>query len=181
MSEEVLAAAILAFYKQTHGPTLPPGIAEEVLIKWAGKMAFGLREMASRFKRLLWESPTKAKSKKIQEMKDLYWKMNAKYGKENAEGPETPPAHDAVQVLESTGLDWVALEKRLAMAVANKQAAIQSKTPKDSTRAKRRESSGSSSSLASEELREGNAYLLPHYVGGLVSDCVISFSSKHWL
>ena len=72
LSEEVLAAAILAFYKQIHGPTLPLGIAEEVLIKWAGKMAFGLREMASRFKRLLWESPIKAKSKKIQEMKKLY-------------------------------------------------------------------------------------------------------------
>ena len=177
MSEEVLAAAILAFYKQIHGPTLPLGIAEEVLIKWAGKMAFGLREMASRFKRLLWESPIKAKSKKIQEMKKLYWDMHAKYGKHVAEGPKTLPAHDSVEVVESTGFDWVALEKRLEMAMAKKKEETQTKTLQASTKSKlgkRRQSFESTSSLASEELREGNPYLLPQYVGLLI-DVRLSF------
>lgn len=168
MSEEVLATAILAFYKQTHGPTLPLGIAEEVLIKWAGKMAFGLREMASRFKRLLWESPMKAKSKKIQEMKKLYWEMHAKYGKKMDEGPAKIAAHDAVEVVTQTGFDWVALEKRLEIALAKKkEEETQTKNPQASTKSKlgkRRQSFESTSSLASEELREGNPYLLPQYV-----------------
>ena len=183
MSEEVLAAAVLAFYKQTHGPTLPLGIAEEVLIKWAGKMAFGLREMASRFKRFLWESPMKAKSKKIQEMKKLYWEMHAKYGKKMDESPEKSlpvQAHDAVEVVTKAGFDWVNLEKRLEIALAKKkEEETQTKTPQASTKSKlgkRRQSFESTSSLASEELREGNPYLLPQYVGLLIDVRLAYFS-----
>ena len=110
-------------------------------------------------------------------MKKLYWDMHAKYGKHVAEGPKTLPAHDSVEVVESTGFDWVALEKRLEMAMAKKKEETQTKTLQASTKSKlgkRRQSFESTSSLASEELREGNPYLLPQYVGLLI-DVRLSF------
>ena len=67
LSEEVVSRAILKFFMEHH--KLPTGVGLEVVEKWADKMAYGLREAASRFKRLLWASSHGAKSKKSRKQK----------------------------------------------------------------------------------------------------------------
>ena len=162
-SEEVLSKAILSFHKMHHD--VPLGISEEVLEKWASKMAYGLAAMASKFKRLLWTSGEKAKSKKILKMKQLYWTHKPNLDMECGDKGGV----DATEVLEKSGFDWGALEKKLQAALASKQALVKMPEPKVS-KASSCESSASSSSLVKcpEKKDTVEKYILPSYVLALL-------------
>lgn len=158
-SEEVLSKAILAFHKMHH--ETPLGISKEILEKWASKMAFGLAAMTSKFKRLLWTSGEKAKSKKILEMKRLYWTHRSKI--DMADSQKT--GVEATEVLEKSGFDWNASERKLAALAALKQAPV--KVPETTVaKASSFESSAPSSSLVKcpEKKDPAEKYLLPSYV-----------------
>lgn len=139
----------------------PLGISKEILEKWASKMAFGLAAMTSKFKRLLWTSGEKAKSKKILEMKRLYWTHRSKI--DMADSQKT--GVEATEVLEKSGFDWNASERKLAALAALKQAPV--KVPETTVaKASSFESSAPSSSLVKcpEKKDPAEKYLLPSYV-----------------
>lgn len=119
------------------------------MIKWAGKQAYGLREMCSRFKRLLWGSKN-AKSPKIREMKNTYFQMKGSSAPEPVLTDENPP--DALQLVEQGLFDWSVLEGKVSQALA---AAETKKLGKLAST----DSMDSSESTA--DLRKGNEYLLP--------------------
>lgn len=156
-SEEVLCKAILTFHKMHH--ETPLGISEEILGKWASKMAFGLAAMTSKFKRLLWTSGEKAKSKKKLEMKRLYWNHRSKLDMADVKTTGV----DATEVLEKSGFDWGALEKKLQAVAALKQAPV--KMPETTVaKASSFESSAPSSSSVKCPKDPAEKYLLPSYV-----------------
>lgn len=122
LSEEVISAAIVKFYKMHH--TVPLGVAESVIEKWGAKMASAAVRCTSRFKRLYWASEG-AKEKGLREMK--VWVTNELERKKAGDGsdqlqvdeaPADPgsikaPA-DSVSILNDPGFDWESLEKKLA-------------------------------------------------------------------
>lgn len=67
LSEEVLAAAIVQFYKKAN--LVPTGIALSALESWSSKMSLGLRKLCSKFRRTFRQAPTSAKLKAVAALK----------------------------------------------------------------------------------------------------------------
>ena len=68
LSEPVLAEGILELY--TTQNLAPAGISQEAMTKWAGRMAYGARKVCQKFRRIMYESPNRSKSDKLQVLKD---------------------------------------------------------------------------------------------------------------
>lgn len=66
-SEEVLAAAIVQFYKKAN--LVPTGIALGALESWSSKMSLGLRKLCSKIRRTFRQAPTSAKLKAVAALK----------------------------------------------------------------------------------------------------------------
>ena len=66
-SEEVLAAAIVQFYKKAN--LVPAGVALNALESWSSKMSLGLRKLCSKFRRSFSQAPTGAKLKAVAALK----------------------------------------------------------------------------------------------------------------
>lgn len=149
LSEEVIGAAVLQFYKTHHKQ--PLGLALEVLEQWAAKQAFGLRGCCSKFKVLLRQSKHGAKSKAIRDAKTKFWELAPAAQEPSAQEPSNP-----LEALQECGaFDWVSLEAALKEAVKGVARPLKTEKMTKST------SFESTSSVKSDELRRDNKYLLP--------------------
>lgn len=149
LSEEVIGAAVLQFYKTHHKQ--PLGLALEVLEQWAAKQAFGLRGCCSKFKVLLRQSKHGAKSKAIRDAKTKFWELAPAAQEPSAQEPSNP-----LEALQECGaFDWVRLEAALKEAVKGVARPLKTEKMTKST------SFESTSSVKSDELRRDNKYLLP--------------------
>lgn len=67
LSEAVIANGIMKFYRDNN--LVPVGVAEVGLLKWADKMAYGVRKLVQRFRKIYTESPDGANLPNIKNLK----------------------------------------------------------------------------------------------------------------
>ena len=115
LSDEVLAAALLAFYECKSA--IPEGISKSALIAWANKQAYGLRKCCQKFRRLAWQA-TGSYSPKIADGKERIRQASLT---RKASGPAPCPDPQAAEFLEQAdeSFDWDRLEGLIAGLQAN--------------------------------------------------------------
>ena len=126
LSDEVLGAAILAFFESKG--SVPTGISKAALLAWANKQAFGLRRCAQKFRKLAWQAES-SYSTKIANAKERL-RTAASLPRSNASDADPCPSLSAEFLEGSDDLfQWDRLEGLIAQATAGPPPAEEAKKP----------------------------------------------------